>query len=455
MKTLDRYIARSFIQALVTWLVVMLALRIVADLFVNMDEFAETGKSFTAVAGNVIGYYAYHCLVYFAQLGGVIVVAAAAFAIYRMNDSNELTAMMASGVSLHRVLWPIVVCSLFISGLIVIDREMLISNPHIRQMLARERDDPRGTEYMSVLLLTDSNEAVWYSRSYIPHEQRMVQPMILLRDKQYKGIGRVSGAEARPGRLLGMAGWYISPNECTDAVLTSLGATALRRYPSPSARRIWTGLSAGRIRLAIGQKGEITDSDQGVTVRAAAVTGGPGDGGVSRPVRLEKPIFTFRRPDGSVLACFTADAAVEGKVKAGVTSWRLDRGRLFFPSDLTGDDVRLRQSSRWLDYMSIAELTKLLKLARVTDPYSAVLAKHVRITEPLNNLVMLLIGVPFILSRERNAKASAVRCLLMVTGFYAFVYLSRYIGLPPVWAAWLPVLVFGPVAALMVDAVKT
>ena len=105
--------------------------------------------------------------------------------------------------------------------------------------------------------------------------------------------------------------------------------------------------------------------------------------------------------------------------------------------------------------MSMAQLSKLLKLNRVPDRKAAMLTRHVRITEPLNGMVMLLVGMPFILSRRRNVKASALWCLLMVGVFYGFIYLSRCLELPPVWAAWLPVLVFGPVAAVMFDAVKT
>ena len=363
--------------------------------------------------------------------------------------------MMASGVSLHRVLRPIVVCSLLVSALITVDRETLVSHPRIRQVLSRDRDDPGGTDNMNVMLLTDSNEAVWYSRKYLPREQSMKQPMILLRDKAYRATGRISGAKALPGRLDGQDGWYITPDELTNAVLSAVGRTTLHLYPSPSARQMWTALPADKIAGAVRAVQAVTDGDQGMTIRAARVTGGPTPADATAPYILDKPRFIFSRADGTMLACFIADSAVQGETKGPVGSWRLKGGRLFFPSDLTPTDIPLRQSSRWLDYMSIAELTNLLKLARVTDPHSAVLAKQVRITEPLNSLVMLLVGVPFILSRERNVKASAIRCLLMVVTFYAFVYLSRYIGLSPVWAAWLPVLVFGPVAALMLDAVKT
>jgi len=85
----------------------------------------------------------------------------------------------------------------------------------------------------------------------------------------------------------------------------------------------------------------------------------------------------------------------------------------------------------------------------------ALLTKHIRFADPINNLVMLLLGRPFILSRQRNIKASAGLCLLMVGAFYAFMHVCRYTGLSPTLAAWLPVMLFGPVSVVMLDSVKT
>jgi lipopolysaccharide export system permease protein len=83
------------------------------------------------------------------------------------------------------------------------------------------------------------------------------------------------------------------------------------------------------------------------------------------------------------------------------------------------------------------------------------LVRHCRFADFFNNLIMLLVAVPFILSRERNIKASAGLTVLMVGVVYVVVYFARYVGLAPVIAAWLPVLLFGPLATFMLDAVKT
>ena len=155
-----------------------------------------------------------------------------------------------------------------------------------------------------------------------------------------------------------------------------------------------------------------------------------------------------------IIAYFQSAAATY-KSDKHQRGWILSDGKLIYQSDLTPRELALRQSSNWIDYMSMAELSRLLQLRRLPDPQRAMLVRHARFADFFNNIIMLLVAVPFILSRERNTKASAGLALLMVGGTFAFIYLTRYIGLNPILAAWLPILVFGPIAAFMFDMIKT
>ena len=58
MKILDKYIAKNFIIGYLISLMVLVGLRIVIDLFVNLDEFAEHANlGPMAVLGNVFLLY--------------------------------------------------------------------------------------------------------------------------------------------------------------------------------------------------------------------------------------------------------------------------------------------------------------------------------------------------------------------------------------------------------------
>lgn len=451
MRTLDRYIVRNFLTSAALWFVILMALRIVTDLFINMDEYVKGSPAVGRVLAHVAGYYGVHALEYFAQLGGVIIVAAATFTLAMMGRTNELTAMLASGVSLHRIIWPIILCAMLMGGIIVVDQELIIPTSSIAGRLARARDDPTGTQEFTMPFSADGNRSVWRADAFYPARDQMVNPSVFLRDADLRQIAGILGEEAHPSQLDGQKGWMIRGG----VLLRSSQQGRVWPYV-PDVRLIYTVLGP----RALAQATEGDDAPQGgihrtdgqypMVLRADAFVpaSGRSEGG-----RLERPRFSFFTDDDRLLATFVATSATWD---ANEQAWRLQNGALFCPSDLTSDDLVLRRSSRWLEYMSSNQLADVIRLRRVPDTDAALLVRHSRMTDPINNLIMLLLALPFILSRERrDVKASASLCLLMVGAFYAFVHLCRYVGLPPSLAAWLPTMLFGPVAVLMLDSVKT
>ena len=173
---------------------------------------------------------------------------------------------------------------------------------------------------------------------------------------------------------------------------------------------------------------------------------------------MHKPRFVFKNDTNRILGVIYASKAtwVPSKTIPSLSGyWKLDRGALFIPSDMTPEALVLRQSAEWISYMSTFELTQLLQYENIPGERSAIMTLHSRIANPINNLVMLLLGLPFILSRQRNIKKSVALNILVVGAFYVFIYGCRYLNIPPVWAAWLPVLIFGPLSVVMFDTVKT
>lgn len=446
MKILDRYIIRNFLYSALLWFVILMAMRIVVDLFVNLDEFASKGKTIGLLTEYIGSYYGYQSLAYFAQLGGVIIVAAATFTLAVMGHTNELTAILASGVSLHRVVWPIIICSILLSGLVAVDQELII--PQVASKLVRQRDDTEGKNEFHIAFVTDGSGAIWKADTFKPLESRLTRPVVFIRDEEYRQIASIFADSARPAEVGGQKGWMMSGK-----------ASLMRSYQkdriwthTPDVLNIYSQVTPDDLSAFGDSQVSIEDQQYPMLLEAKAFVPSMGKG---NPPRLLDPRFIFRTEKGLVLGIFVATAAHWEKTEDGGI-WHLEGGELFFPSDLTKEDLVLRRSSHWLDYMSTAQLGELLQLKRVPDPDSARLVRHTRITEPFNNLVMLFLGLPFILYRERrDIKASASLCLLIVGTFYAFVYLCRNVGLPPALAAWLPIMLFGPVSIVMLDSVKT
>src|SRR4030042_1826153 len=101
IKILDKYVAKNFLTGYAIAFCVLLGLRIVIDVFVNLDEFTENADlGAISVIASIFTYYGLHSTLYFRDFAGMITVVAAAFSLGKMVRHNELTAMMASRISL-------------------------------------------------------------------------------------------------------------------------------------------------------------------------------------------------------------------------------------------------------------------------------------------------------------------------------------------------------------------
>ena len=195
MNILDKYVARNFLIGYVIAFSVLIGLRIIIDLFVNLDEFSELADLGTlAVIKSILTFYLLNITLYFRDFAGMITVVAAAFSLGKMIRSNELVAVMASGVSLKRVIAPIIILAILLTGLLVIDQELLI--PSFSDKLVRSHDDVPGQESYNVRFINDSKDSLIFSQKFEVNSETLDKPTILTRRKIEKNgiiIGDVTG----------------------------------------------------------------------------------------------------------------------------------------------------------------------------------------------------------------------------------------------------------------------
>ncbi len=176
--TLDRYILRSLLINYFIALAVMLSLYVVLDMFVNMDEFTEQNYPFPIVLSNMVSYYAPNLLLYFSQLSGAITLFACLAAIARARSQNELTAMLASGVSLYRVAAPVLAFGMVSNALLVVDTEWCI--PRVAHLLSRSHDDADGLRAYEVLFLRDQNGSLLSAGQFHPINRDLKELLVLV-----------------------------------------------------------------------------------------------------------------------------------------------------------------------------------------------------------------------------------------------------------------------------------
>ncbi len=365
MKILDRYIAKNFLIGYAIAFCVLMGLRVIIDLFVNLDEFTEHANlGFLAVFGNILSFYGLHSLLYFRDFAGMITVVAAAFSLGKMIRSNELVAVMASGVSLKRVIVPIVFLAFLLTGLLIIDQELLI--PSFSDKLVRGQDAVPGQETYDVWFINDDNGSLICTEEFDVKTSTMHKPTIIVRSKK-----------------AGSVVWEI----------------------------------VGRI-------------------------------------SADKAVYNFKTDRWDL---FNGQFIEKGS-QAGAQP--ID----FYASNVTPRDIPVMRRSRHITLLSSHQLAILARQrTRIKDLAQLYSQKHFRITDPIVNLVMLMVCLPILVCRDPRSMKSAIMISFGTTAacfvitfvckmFAVEVVFDRVI--PELWA-WMPVFVFAPIAIIELDSMKT
>jgi lipopolysaccharide export system permease protein len=137
----------------------------------------------------------------------------------------------------------------------------------------------------------------------------------------------------------------------------------------------------------------------------------------------------------------------------------LQPGQFFLQTELTYD--RLTRRPHWYVFAATPELLDTLENEHGTAQRTAILAHiHQRLVAPLYDLLLLLLGLPIIASRSpRNIYIRVGWCLFIFGGVQALAMASAILSkndfLEPALAAWLPLILLGPLTAPMLASMRT
>jgi lipopolysaccharide export system permease protein len=119
----------------------------------------------------------------------------------------------------------------------------------------------------------------------------------------------------------------------------------------------------------------------------------------------------------------------------------------------------LAAGSTWRDFASTPEMIRELRNPSSDLGADVRVAIHGRFMQPLLDTTLLFLGLPFVITRtSRNPFIAIGLCLAVVTIFMLVVLSCQYLGtngwLTPSLAAWLPLIIFAPLAAAMIDSLR-
>ncbi len=142
MLIIDRYLLRQFLQVFAICFCSLTGLFIVIDAFANLEDFVQYAEKHGNLLATMVEYYGYRALSFFNVTSSMLTLIAAMFTVAWFQRHNELTAIMAAGISKRRIMRPVILAVLAISLLAAANREFVI--PSVRDKFSRNAQDLVG-----------------------------------------------------------------------------------------------------------------------------------------------------------------------------------------------------------------------------------------------------------------------------------------------------------------------
>lgn len=205
------------------------------DLVLNLDEFTTIARRDVGEDGGWLrrlwrtivvatDYEFPQVFQFYAFLHGLVAIAAVGFTCVQMARSREFVAIAAAGVSLRRLVWPVVGLVGVLGGLQVVNQELLLPRYSGLLLRAHGQAGQQATSSFRVPFTDDGKGVLLQAAAFDPGTVTLERPAFLHRDEVGRAVQRVWASEGRWDA--GRGGWVLTEGlrASTDAGGDSLGA---------------------------------------------------------------------------------------------------------------------------------------------------------------------------------------------------------------------------------------
>lgn len=203
MTLFDWYVLRRFLFNFVVLLLLVFVLGAAIDLVVQLDEFTAAARTVAGEDANVlfmvwtlismaVDFHGPRLFQFYAYLLGLCSVGAMAFTFSQMHRYKELIAVMASGVSLYRVAWPVLIAAFALNVLHLFNSNMIL--PQLAPRLLRSHGDltRQSVRAFEVPLVEDGQNALLHAALFDPETRRLSGLTVMLRDDAGRSLSHIT-----------------------------------------------------------------------------------------------------------------------------------------------------------------------------------------------------------------------------------------------------------------------
>lgn len=166
MKLIDKHIVKEFIPPLFYCIAIFICLYVIIDLFANLDDIIKQHVGFKIL----LRYYLAFLPIIFTQITPIAVLLSVLYSLGNLNHNNEIMAMKASGISILRIITPLLFLGLIISLIsFIVDNRIVPQAYLIYNNIKEEKiESPENNKEKIVkdIALYGADRQIFYAESY-------------------------------------------------------------------------------------------------------------------------------------------------------------------------------------------------------------------------------------------------------------------------------------------------
>lgn len=185
MKIIDKYMVKGFLGSLVWCLFIFTVMAVIIDIFSFIDDIVK----FKIPLTSIIAFYVYYTPTIFLQVAPMAVLLSSIFVLSNLNKHNEITAMKSSGISLWRIMAPLLLIGMLVSMCVFITSEKVIpTSSKVASMIRREELEKEKlknsqTRIIQNIAIYGAGNKIIFARNYDTEKMTLGDVIIHEHDK--------------------------------------------------------------------------------------------------------------------------------------------------------------------------------------------------------------------------------------------------------------------------------
>ena len=193
MKIVDKYLVKGFLGPFIWCLVLFTVMAVIIDVFSFIDDIVKFGIPLSSI----VAFYVYYIPTIFVQVTPMAALLSTIQVLSNLNKNNEIIAMKSSGISLWRVLLPILLIGTIVSIMtfIINDRVIPVSSKISNYIRREELEKQKKTgekKIIDAVAVYGSGNRILFARNYDTENKVLNDVIVHQHDKKENLISKIT-----------------------------------------------------------------------------------------------------------------------------------------------------------------------------------------------------------------------------------------------------------------------